>query len=425
VFSSMKQSRVSRVLGVAWVLTGCQGVIGDAKPWSAHESLMTSAADGESYTDAAAPTQPLTSRPDDFDADDAGAPEPTDTAATKPDGAKPHASDAGSDSHTAPQAPSQEPTSIGSGDLQHPIAGPSPVEAAKLSGQPYLLVKNWDFGSHGNIRNLDELGAEFQYHDHFGTIANGTNYGSVTVAPDAASAIQATGLGLANDQQPVEDPAHPVREWTADTLLAHVRPLSNTQTTVSVAKHDAGNGSLTAKWKLPNGGSLLGHDVVWETRVRMPTPLPGYWFALWTAGELWNKGAEMDLLESFGAPNIDAESFHSDSVGGTNLVDYKSWPSALNTTGVPMADRNLPQWHVWTWVYLRDDSYQAYYDGYLVQHGNIHWTKGGTSAAEATDMHFLFDFSWGHTQVDGLNIELPASMFPLTYEIDYSRVYMR
>jgi hypothetical protein len=40
-------------------------------------------------------------------------------------------------------------------------------------------------------------------------------------------------------------------------------------------------------------------------------------------------------------------------------------------------------------------------------------------------MRFLFDFSWGHTQVSDVNIELPASMFPLTYEIDYSRVYLR
>jgi hypothetical protein len=40
-----------------------------------------------------------------------------------------------------------------------------------------------------------------------------------------------------------------------------------------------------AKWSLPSGGALLGQDMVWETRVRMPKPLPGFWFALWTAGD--------------------------------------------------------------------------------------------------------------------------------------------
>jgi len=37
----------------------------------------------------------------------------------------------------------------------------------------------------------------------------------------------------------------------------------------------------------------------------------------------------------------------------------------------------------------------------------------------------LFDFSWGHTQVDSVDIELPAEQLPFTYEIDYSRVYIR
>ena len=43
-------------------------------------------------------------------------------------------------------------------------------------------------------------------------------------------------------------------------------------------------------------GALLGKDILWETRARMPVPLAAYWFALWTAGNQWNKGAEMDVL---------------------------------------------------------------------------------------------------------------------------------
>jgi len=40
-------------------------------------------------------------------------------------------------------------------------------------------------------------------------------------------------------------------------------------------------------------------------------------------------------------------------------------------------------------------------------------------------MSFVFDFTWGHTQISDVNISLPASSFPITYEIDYSRVYLR
>lgn len=345
-------------------------------------------------------------------ADEAG--DEVDSAAPEPERApQPEAAEASLD------------TRVGAGDLSAPLAGPAPFEAEQLDGEPFKLVKNWDFGANGTIRNGADLDAEFEFHDQFGTIANGTNYGAVTVASCPDTAIGVSGLGLPEDRQPVEDPAQPYREWTSDSMLSYVRPLSSTQQTVSAARHDAGNGSLMAKWSLPNGGALLGRDLLWETRVRMPKPLPGYWFALWTAGALWNRGAEMDVLESFGTPNISANAFHADAVGGSNEVEYASWPNALDQVGVPEYQRALQDWHVWTWVYHQDDSYEIYYDGHEVQHGQIHWTHAGTEDGEPIDMRFLFDFSWGHTQVDDVNIELPASMFPLTYEIDYSRVYLR
>jgi hypothetical protein len=37
----------------------------------------------------------------------------------------------------------------------------------------------------------------------------------------------------------------------------------------------------------------------------------------------------------------------------------------------------------------------------------------------------MFILSWGHTQISAVNIERPATDFPLEYEIDYSRVYLR
>jgi hypothetical protein len=324
-------------------------------------------------------------------------------------------------------APPTGSQTIGTGDIGKPAGGPAPVDASKVGGAPFVLVKNWDFGSDATITDTAALVSEFQFHDQFGTIANGTNYGAVIVAPSSATAITANNLGLPNNMQPVEDPAHPTREFTASSMKAHVRPLSPSQSTCTVSSHNAGNGSIVAKWKLPNGGALLGKDILWETRVRMPTPLAAYWFALWTAGNQWNKGAEMDVLESFGTPNIypPPTAFHVDSVGGKDNIDYSSWPNGLDAAGVPANGRDLTQYHVWTWLYSKDDSYKVYYDGVVVQTGSIHWTLGGGSGGQSIDMDFLFDFGWGHTQISDVNISLPASSFPLTYEIDYSRVYLR
>jgi hypothetical protein len=428
----MKSSR--SLPGLLVVLGACQGMIADAPTYEARE-LQTFFDDGaESSAHSAAgsgavslrdPSQPMAAAADSGHA--MATPVPATTREHSP---RQDADDAGAPVAPEPRVEIAAPGAatalrVGDGDMARPIDGPAPVDAAKLGGAPFTLVKNWDFGSEGTIKDQRDLDAEFQYHDQFGTIANGSNYGAVTVASNTSCAIRQSGLGLSDDSQPVENPARPTREFTATSLLTHVRPLSDSQTSVSADRHDAGNGSFTAKWSLPNGGELLGHDVVWETRVRMPKPVPGYWFALWNAGKMWDKGAEMDVLESFGTPNISADAFHSDSVGGSNTVDYKSWPNGLDSAGVPSNDRELSAWHIWTWIYRSDDSYEVYYDGYQVQHGSIHWTHGATPDGEPIDMWFLFDFSWGHTQVPDVHIELPASQFPLTYEIDYSRVYMR
>lgn len=299
------------------------------------------------------------------------------------------------------------------------------LSSIRLRGAPFTMVKNWTFGRSGNIRNYSDLSREFEYHDQFGTIANGSNYGAVTVAADPQTAISAQGLGLIDDRQPVENPARPYRQFTANSMLAHVRPLSPTQSTVSARRHDVGNGSIMSKWALPKGGKALGRTVVWETRVRMPASMRGYWFALWTAGNRWNHGAEMDVVESFGTEWVRANAFHSDSVGGSNAIDYRDWFRALTTVGVPEHQRHLRDWHTWTWVYSPTDVYSVYYDGYLVQRGMLRWTLGGEPRGEELDMRFLFDFSWGHTQVSEVNLELPAAGFQLTYEIAYSRVWVR
>ena len=314
---------------------------------------------------------------------------------------------------------------IGTGKLSQAIPGPAPRVSKNFVSGPFRLVKNWDFGEQGNVRDMAMLNAEFQYHDQFGTIANGTNYGAVSVATSPETAISAWNLGLPSDEQPIDDPERPFRELTAQTLKTYVRPLDPDQASVSARAHDAGSGSMMAKWHLPEAGAPLGRDILWETRARITTPVQGYWFALWTAGSVWDGGPEIDVVESFGAPHVPHDSFHATAVGGTNQNDFASWPNALDRAGVPSDERDLREFHTWTMLYLRDDKYRVYFDDHLVQQGVIHWRLGGMPEAEPTGMHFLFDLGWGHTLVRDVDLALWASQFPLEYEIDYSRVYLR
>lgn len=314
----------------------------------------------------------------------------------------------------------------GDGTVEHPASGPSPAFA--LGGPGMVLVKNWHFGSTGTIRNYADLNANFLYHDQFGTIGNGSNYGAVTVAPDAANAIP---------NQPIEgDACPPVREFTADSLRTLLVPLYGA-TKVLPTQHNAGCGSFMAKWKLPRGGSLLGRDIVWETRVRYVTP-PYFWFAIWTAGNKWKgdakgaQGAEHDLVESFGydngggSTNFDGRFWHSNSVAtpAKDVVDFADWGKAMTAQGVKAFDPVT--YHIWTWVYKRDDSYAMYVDGIQVQSGSdYHWTHGNQQADEPIDLVFLFDGGWGHTKVGSVNHALPANAFMgKFYEWNYSRVYL-
>ena len=323
----------------------------------------------------------------------------------------------------SPPVTAQE--TLGGGTVETPAVGPAP--SFGLGGPGMVLVKNWHFGTGGTVKSIADLNAEFQYHDQFGTIGNGTNYGAVTIAPDAAHAIW---------NQPVEgDACPPVRAFTADSLKTFLVPLYGA-TTVVPTQHNAGSGSFMSKWKLPRGGSLLGRDLVWETRVRYVTP-PYFWFALWTAGDHWSgeggpQGAEQDLVESFGYnngggfTNYDGRYWHSNAVATPlkDTVDYASWDKAMKAHGIASYDAS--QFHVWTWVYKKDDTYAMYVDGVYVQGGaDYHWTRGNKAAGQPIDMVFLFDGGWGHTQVGSVNHALPASAFEgKFYEWNYSRVYL-
>ena len=317
------------------------------------------------------------------------------------------------------------PPTLGGGTVVAPAVGPPP--AFEIGGKNMVLVKNWDFGKDGTIRNYAEMNANFFYRDQFGTINNGGKYGSNTVAPDATNAVGG---------QPIEGVnSAPVREITSDSLKTFLTPLNGTKT-VKVSDHNAGNGSFMAKWRLPKGGSLLGRDIVWETRVRYQTP-PYYWFAIWTAGNKWKwdgqaQGAEHDLVEGFGYDNgggntnYDGRFWHSNSVASPSkdAWNFWDWGGTMKTQGIENFDGT--KYHTWTWHYKKDNSFAMYMDGILIQKGQDYWwTFGNKKDDESIDMDFLFDGGWGHNQIGSVNKEMPASEFEgKFYEWDYSRVYL-
>lgn len=318
------------------------------------------------------------------------------------------------------------PETIGGGTVASPAVGPAPSYG--IGGPNMVLVKNWHFGTNGTIKNYADMNANFFYHDQFNTYNNGFgNYGANTVAPDKANAI--------NDQ-PIEGVnSPPTREFTTDSLKTFVTPL-NGASVLDPKRHNAGCGSFMAKWTLPGGGSLLGRDIVWETRVRYVPP-PYFWFALWTAGNKWQwdgnaQGAEQDIVESFGYDNgggntnYNGRFWHVNTVAHPmkDTVDYGDWGRTMTSQGIKSFDAS--QYHLWTWIYRRDDTYAMYVDGAKVQSGaDYFWTYGNKAAGEPINMDFLFDGGWGHTKIDSVNKPLPVSAFAgKFYEWSYSRVYL-
>jgi hypothetical protein len=326
--------------------------------------------------------------------------------------------------HPATQPSAAE--TIGGGLVAEPAVGPP--ASFEIGGPNLVLVKNWHFGKDGTVRNYDDMDRHFLYHDQFNTIGNGTNYGAITVAHNAASAI---------GNQPIEGiDCPPVREFTDDSLKTYLTGLDGA-TLCKPNAHNAGCGSFMARWKLPKAGALPAREIVWETRVRYVTP-PYFWFAIWAAGDKWKgdslgaQGAEQDLVESFGYDNgqnftnFDGRFWHSNSVAtpAKDTVEYADWGKAMAKQGIKSFDAS--QFHIWTWQYKTDGSYAMYLDGIKVQSGsNYYWTYGNKAADEPIDMFFLFDGTWGHNQIASVNHSVKAAEFVgKYYEWNYSRVYL-
>lgn len=317
-------------------------------------------------------------------------------------------------------SPPVQHATVGGGTIDQPAIGPAPTQG--VDGPGFVLVKNWDFGKDGTITSVTDLTEHFQYHDQFGTIAN--QYGAVIVAPSEAEALK-------NRNQPIEGAdtgGKPAREFFPDSMKTYLVPLRGA-TECLPTRHDVGCGSFQAKWKLPKGGSRLGLDVLWETRVRYVTP-PYFWFAIWTCGNKWGKGAEIDVVESFGYDNggsytnYDGRFWHVGIIRGREDEPYHDWQASMKKFGVSSFDASV--YHTWTMLYKADNTITISMDGIPVQTGFSHWTLNTDENGEPIDMSFIFDGGWGHTEIASVNKPLPATAFAHAfYEWDYSRVYLR
>ncbi|MGI4788554.1 MAG: hypothetical protein ACRYFS_06855 [Janthinobacterium lividum] len=330
----------------------------------------------------------------------------------------------------------KKPETLGGGTVVDPAVGPAP--SFGIGGPNMVLVKNWHFGTNGTVKNYADMNANFVYHTNHGSDNNGGEYGSQTVAPDAENAIAG---------QPIEGiNSTPVREFTADSLKTYVTALTplkpeavvNGVPVVQARYGNAGNGSFGAKWTLPAGGSHLGQDIVWETKVRYVPP-PYFWFALWTDGDRWlwdghnGQGAEHDLIESFGYnnggnfTNYDGRYWHSNTVASPSKdkVNYwNGWTQPMVNAGFAKFDAS--QYHIWTWVYKHDNSFAMYCDGKLVQNGtDYYWGFGNTASDPPVTVNFLFDAGFGHNKAGGEGFALPSSQLAgKFFEFSYSRVYV-
>ncbi len=315
---------------------------------------------------------------------------------------------------------------IGGGTIASPAVGPQP--SFGVGGTGFTLVKNWHFGTDGTITGTADLDANFQYHDEFGTINNGGDYGANTVSTDSAHRLVGSG------QVDVGDlvngvPVPQVRAFTADSMQTYLVPLGGTGT-VTPASHNCGCGSFQPIWTLPAAGSQLGHDILWETRVRYVTS-PYFWLALWIDGNSENSSdqPEIDLLESFGYNNTGTFTnyvgryWHSNSVHGPDTVDYTNWGNGMAASGINSYDAT--QYHIWSLLYRKDNSYTMYVDGTPVQSGSTYsWTNSSTGAAEP--VYFRFDAGQG--SLSSSNDDFPLASSGLVgkyYEFNYSRVYLR
>jgi hypothetical protein len=336
--------------------------------------------------------------------------------------------DASADEAPAADAPSAPDPDKCVTDLPA-VTGPVPSRQYGDGFNPadFKLVRDWNFGTNGTIKGYDDLNREFMYKDEFGTINNGGHYGSNMVAPDSQKAYDGAPT--------IEEEGDP-RSFGPDSITTSLIPIHGNDGQKSdqadPPNNNVGNGSFTAKTCFKNAGKLLGKSILWETSIRYDA-IPQNWFALWNAGKKWDKGAEFDVVESYGFPgNEDGHLLHADPVGAKQAeFDYLGpngsdpWDKTMAKVGIP-ADHTAATFHTFAVLYRADDTFTFFLDGLKTNAGTMHWTEGGVDDdSKATDFFFLFDLGFGHNSIDSVRGKVPFSKLQdKHYEIDFSRVYL-
>jgi hypothetical protein len=291
-------------------------------------------------------------------------------------------------------------------------------------GTGFTLVKNWNFGADGTVKSIADMSREFLYHDQFGTTANGDNYGSVTASPDASNALGGQRSTRTSASSPTTRSRRSCCPTAAETPIRFARNVVN--------------GSFMAKFAPARGGSRLGRDILWQTRVKYETPRE-FWFALWNAGNKWDRGAELDLVRELRLRQPAGRRRHQLSTAGTGTPirsvapagsTTTNWESAMRSVGVTSFKRRAVP-HLDAAVTARTTRTASTVDGVGANgqpdaRGAVRERSTGRSAAaraaSAIDFHFLFDAGWAHRKVDSVNDPVPMSeLTGKFYEFDYSR----
>ena len=323
--------------------------------------------------------------------------------------------------------PATAQETIGGGTVASPAVGPPP--SFGIGGPGMVLVKNWHFGTDGTIKNYADMSANFFYHDQFGTIGNGTNYGAVTVAPDAANA-----LARSADRRrrlPARPPVH--RRLAEDVPHAPGRRddgATRSSTTRAAARSWRSGSCPTAArcWagtssgrrgcatsRRPTSGSRSGRPATSGSGTATPR----------ARSTTWSRASATTTAAR--NTNYDGRYWHSNTVAspGKDTVDYGDWGKAMAAHGIKSYDA-APVPYLDLAVQQRQHATRC---TWTASRSRAAPTTTGRTAARPTDepidMDFLFDGGWGHTQIGSVNKPLPAAAFDgKSYEWNYSRVYL-
>ena len=158
-----------------------------------------------------------------------------------------------------------------------------------------------------------------------------------------------------------------------------------------------------------------------EVRARIDTT-KGSWPAIWTLGVSgeWPSNGEVDIMEFYRINNI--PSILANVAWGTNTRWVAKWDGANKPLSYFL--KKDPQWpqkfHVWRMDWTKD-SIRLYLDDELMNYTLLNQTINGITPPVNPFLqkhYFLLNLAIGSNGGDP-----SKSIFPVTYEVDYIRVY--